>query len=41
MRIEGLHQYMVEKNMKKKGVLTYFSTLKWLAEKTFADFRCH
>ena len=32
MRITGLHQYMVEKNMKKRGVQTYVSTLKWLTE---------
>ena len=32
MRITGLHQYMVEKNMKRRGVESYVSTLKWLCE---------
>ena len=32
MRIEGLHQYMVEKNQKRRGVQSYVSTLKWLTE---------
>ena len=32
MKIAGLHQYMVEKNMKKRGVQSYVSTLKWLTE---------
>ena len=34
MKIAGLHQYMVEKNMKKRGVQSYVSTLKWLTENT-------
>ena len=32
MRIEGLHQYMVEKNQKRRGVQSYVNTLKWLTE---------
>ena len=32
MRVEGLHQYMVEKNQERRGVQSYVNTLKWLTE---------
>ena len=32
MRVTGLHQYMVAKNMRRRGVESYVSTLKWLCE---------
>ena len=32
MRITGLHQYMVQKNQRKRGVRSYVNTLKWLTE---------